>query len=113
MNTAGSTQDGELFHYPDTMKVYGMVVHDRIPGALVELGLRTLAKVDADLLVFLCLAPHDIRVRTDWEQLASQVRFANGKQGAYEVRVLNSPEELLYASLIMRVLRLPEDAVFI
>jgi hypothetical protein len=101
----------QQFRYPEGMKVYGMIIDDRIPSALVRVGLNALSKVDADLLVFLCLEADDIRNRTDWEELASEIRFGNGKQGAYEVRLVNSHEELMVASLNMRVIRLPEYTV--
>ncbi len=108
---AGVTPTGDTFDYPEGMKVYGIIIDDRIPSALVRVGLNALSRVDADLLVFLCLATDDIRDRTDWEELAGEVRFANGRQGAYEVRLVNTHEDLMQASLKMRVLRLPEYTV--
>ncbi|MFL6718965.1 MAG: hypothetical protein ACJ8G3_21660 [Burkholderiaceae bacterium] len=110
-SSSSSGSPGQQFHYPEGMKVYGMIIDDRIPSALVRVGLNALSKVDADLLVFLCLETDDIRDRTDWEELASEVRFGNGKQGAYEVRLVNSHEDLMVASLNMRVIRLPEYTV--
>jgi hypothetical protein len=110
-NTTDSSSPEQQFRYPEGMKVYGMIIDDRIPSALVRVGLNALSKVDADLLVFLCLETDDIRDRTDWEELASEIRFGNGKQGAYEVRLVNSHEELMVASLNMRVIRLPEYTV--
>jgi hypothetical protein len=114
-NTTASNGDNnspeQQFRYPEGMKVYGMIIDDRIPSALVRVGLNALSKVDADLLVFLCLETDDIRDRTDWEELASEIRFGNGKQGAYEVRLVNSHEQLMHASLNMRVIRLPEYTV--
>lgn len=120
METVNNTTDSnnsdngsleQQFRYPEGMKVYGMIIDDRIPSALVRVGLNALSKVDADLLVFLCLETDDIRDRTDWEELASEIRFGNGKQGAYEVRLVNSHEQLMHASLNMRVIRLPEYTV--
>jgi hypothetical protein len=120
METASNMRDSnatdmdslaQQFRYPEGMKVYGMIIDDRIPSALVRVGLNALRKVDADLLVFLCLETDDIRNRTDWEELAGEIRFGNGKQGAYEVRLVNSHEELMVASLNMRVIRLPEYTV--
>jgi hypothetical protein len=110
-NATDSSSPEQRFRYPEGMKVYGMIIDDRIPSALVRVGLNALRKVDADLLVFLCLETDDIRDRTDWEELASEIRFGNGKQGAYEVRLVNSHEDLMYASLNMRVIRLPEYTV--
>ena len=97
-DSSGNNNSGSLeqqFRYPEGMKVYGMIIDDRIPSALVRVGLNALSKVDADLLVFLCLETDDIRDRTDWEELASEIRFGNGKQGAYEVRLVNSHEQLV------------------
>lgn len=115
METVNSTTDSsnpeQQFRYPEGMKVYGMIIDDRIPSALVRVGLNALGKIDADLLVFLCLETDDIRDRIDWEELAGEIRFGNGKQGAYEVRLVNSHEELMVASLNMRVIRLPEYTV--
>lgn len=100
---------GHEFSYPSSAKVYGIVVDDRLGSPVIKIGLDALHQVDGDLLVFLCLAPHDIRTRTDWDDLVSHIRFRNGKERECEVRLVQSPEELLIASLNMRVLRLPVD----
>ena len=110
METSDTMPGPTLFDYPDSLKVYGMIIDDRISSPLVRVGLRALHEVDADLLVFLCLATDDIRDRTDWEELASEIRFRNGR-GDYEVRLVNKHEELMDASLQMRVIRLPEYTV--
>jgi hypothetical protein len=107
METSDATPGPSQFNYPEGMKVYGMIIDDRIPNALVQVGLRALHEVDADLLVFLCLATDDIRDRTDWDELASSIRFRNGRND-YEVRLVSKHEELMDASLNMRVIRLPE-----
>ena len=107
METSESTPGPSQFNYPDGMKVYGMIIDDRIPNALVKVGLRALHEVDADLLVFLCLASDDIRDRTEWDELVPEIRFRNGRSD-YEVRLVSKHEELMDASLNMRVLRLPE-----
>jgi hypothetical protein len=107
MDTSESTPGPSQFNYPDGMKVYGMIIDDRIPNALVRVGLRALHDVDADLLVFLCLATDDIRDRTEWDELVPEIRFNNGRSD-YEVRLVSKHEELMDASLNMRVLRLPE-----
>lgn len=110
METSDLTPGPSQFNYPDTMKVYGMIIDDRISSALVRVGLRALHEVDADLLVFLCLATDDIRDRTDWDELISEIRFRNGCSD-YEVRLVSKHEELMDASLNMRVIRLPEYTV--
>ena len=65
MDTNESTPGPSQFNYPESMKVYGMIIDDRISSPLVRVGLRALHEVDADLLVFLCLATDDIRVVVD------------------------------------------------
>ena len=110
MDTSASTPGSSQFNYPDGMKVYGMIIDDRIASPLVRVGLRALHEVDADLLVFLCFATDDIRDRTDWEELVTEIRFRNGRSD-YEVRLVSKHEELMDASLNMRVLRLPEYTV--
>jgi hypothetical protein len=107
METSDLTPGPSQFNYPESMKVYGIIVDDRISSALIRVGLRALHEVDADLLVFLCLATDDIRDRTDWEELVSEIRFRNGRSD-YEVRLVSKHEELMDASLNMRVIRLPE-----
>lgn len=103
----------ERYAYPEGAKVIGMVVDGHTSGALVKLGLDALARTDADLLVFLCPAPHDIRERVDWSDIESHIRFSGGKKAAYEVQSVHSGIELMEASLRMRVMRLPDDYVFI
>jgi hypothetical protein len=110
METSDTTPGPSQFNYPDSMKVYGMIVDDRISSPLIRVGLRALHDVDADLLVFLCLATDDIRERTDWDELVSEIRFRNGRSD-YEVRLVSKHEELMDASLHMRVIRLPEYTV--
>ncbi len=107
METSDTTPGPSQFNYPDSMKVYGVIVDDRISSPLIRVGLRALHEVDADLLVFLCLATDDIRDRTDWNELVSEIRFRNGRSD-YEVRLVGNHEELMDASLNMRVIRLPE-----
>jgi hypothetical protein len=104
---------GQRFAYPEGAKVFGMVVDDHTSSAMVKLGLDALAKTDADLVVFLCPAPHDIRDRVDWGDIESRIRFAGGKRSAHEVQLVDSGIELMEASLRMRVMRLPDDYVFI
>ena len=110
METSDTMPGPTLFDYPEGMKVYGMIIDDRISNALIEVGLRALHEIDADLLVFLCLATDDIRNRTDWEELVSGIRFRNGRSD-YEVRLVSKHEELMDASLQMRIIRLPEYTV--
>lgn len=110
IDTNESTPGPSQFNYPDAMKVFGMIIDDRISSPLVRVGLRALHEVDADLLVFLCLATDDIRDRTDWEELVSEIRFRNGGSD-HEVRLVSKHEELMDASLNMRVIRLPEYTV--
>jgi hypothetical protein len=110
MDTNESTPGPSQFNYPESMKVYGMIIDDRISSPLVRVGLRALHEVDADLLVFLCLATDDIRDRTDWDELVPEIRFRNGRSD-YEVRLVSKHEELMDASLNMRIIRLPEYTV--
>jgi hypothetical protein len=109
MDPVNSTSPENQFRYPEGMKVYAMVIDDRVPNPLIRVGLNALRKVDVDRLVFLCLASDDIRDRTDWEELIPDINNALGKQDAYEVRLVNSHEELMYASLHMRIIHLPES----
>ncbi|MBK4738863.1 hypothetical protein [Noviherbaspirillum pedocola] len=114
METMESTMaHAQRFAYPEGAKVYGMVVDGHTSGALVRLGLDALARTDADLLVFLCPTPDDIRDRVDWSEIESRIRFAGGKRSAYDVQMVGSGIELMEASLRMRVMRLPDDYVFI
>jgi hypothetical protein len=101
------------FSYPVGHKVYGMVVDDHTSSAMVKLGLDAIARTDADLLVFLCIAPNDIRDRVDWPDIESRIRFAGGRRAAYDVQLVESGVELMEASLQMRVIRLPDDYTFI
>ena len=110
METSDASPGPSQFNYPDTMKVYGIIVDDRISSPLIKVGLRALHEIDADLLVFLCLETDDIRDRTDWEELVSEIRFRNGRSD-HEVRLVSKHEELMDASLNMRVIRLPEYTV--
>ena len=110
MDTNESTPGPSQFNYPESMKVYGMIIDDRISSPLVRVGLRALHEVDADLLVFLCLATDEIRDRTDWDELVPEIRFRNGRSD-YEVRLVSKHEELMDASLNMRIIRLPEYTV--
>ena len=110
METSDATPGPSQFNYPDAMKVYGIIVDDRISSPLIRVGLRALHDIDADLVVFLCLATDDIRDRTDWDELVPEIRFRNGGSN-YEVRLVNKHEELMDASLNMRVIRLPEYTV--
>lgn len=90
-------------------RVFGIVVDDRLGSPVIRVGLDALAQCEADLLVFLCLPPHDIRQRTDWPDLERLIRSAGKEHLEYETRVVDSPAELLEASLHMRILRLPTD----
>lgn len=101
------------FAYPQGAKVVGMVVDDHTSSAMVKLGLDALARTDADLLVFLCPGPSDIRDRVDWPDIESCIRFAGGRRAEYAVEGIESGIELMEASLRMRVMRLPDDYVFI
>ncbi len=111
METTSSASPANQFTYPAAMNVFGIVVDDRLASALIKLGLAALNRVNVDLVVFLCIPPHDIRDRTDWDDILDHIRIGNDKEKAYEVRLLQSPEELLDASLKMRVIRLPDDSV--
>lgn len=102
----------DRFSYPGKRNVVGMVVDGHTSSALVAFGLEALARTDADLLVFLCPAPDDIRQRVDWDDIVGRIRFANGNP-AYDVQLVHSGIELMQASLQMRVMRLPDDYVFI
>jgi hypothetical protein len=109
MDTANANSPDHQFRYPDGMKVHAMVIDDRIPDALIRVGLNALRLVDVDRLVFLCLASDDIRDRVGWEALAADIGNVLGKADACEVRLVNSHEELMYASLHMRIVHLPES----
>lgn len=109
METANATPPDRQFRYPEGMKVYAMVIDDRVPDPLIRVGLNALRLVDADRLVFLCLASDDIRNRVDWHGLAAEVADAVGKPEACEVRLVNTHEELMYASLHMHIIHLPES----
>jgi hypothetical protein len=109
MQTTNANPPDQQFRYPEGMKVYAMVIDDRVPDPLIRVGLNALRLVDVDRLVFLCLASDDIRNRVAWEELAADVGSAIGKQDACEVRLVNSHEELMYASLHMRIVHLPES----
>ena len=95
------------FRYPEGMKVYAMVIDDRVPSALIRVGLHALRLVRVDRLVLLCLASDDIRNRVDWDELTGNIASALGRQDAWEVRLVNSHEELMYASLHMHIVHLP------
>lgn len=112
MNHDTTTRVARHAPYPDASRVYGMVIDSRLADAMIRIGLDALRAVDGELLVFLCLAPHDIRSREEWPALEREIGFANGKR-EYEVRMVTHPEELLAASLQFRVLRLPTDTVYI
>ena len=109
METANQASPDLSFRYPDGMRVYAMVIDDRVPSALIRVGLNAMRLVRADRLVLLCLASDDIRNRTDWEELAADIATALGGQDACEVRLVNSHEELMYASLHMHIIHLPES----
>lgn len=120
VQTAGSSQSylppaagPANYEYPEGMKVYGMVIDEKLDAPMIKLGLDVLSHRDADLLLFLCLAPHDIRERTDWEDIARHIRFGNNKEAKYEVRLVRSSQELLEASFNIHIIRLPTDYVFI
>lgn len=86
---------------------------DRLSSALINVGLDALRQKKVDRLIFLCLDPHDIRTRMDWDDIAAHIPAIDNKRPDYEVRIVHSPQELLYASLNMRIVRLPDDTVFI
>ena len=109
MQTTDTTPPDQQFRYPENMKVYAMVIDDRIPDPLIRVGLNALRLVDVDRLVFLCLASDDIRNRVAWDELLVDVGNTIGKQDACEVRLVTSHDELMYASLHMRIIHLPES----
>jgi hypothetical protein len=109
MDPVTSTSPDEPFRVPEGLKVYAMIIDDRVPSPLIRVGLNALRMVEVDRLVLLCLASDDIRNRTDWEELTRDINDALGRQGACEVRLVNSHEELMYASLHMRIIHLPES----
>lgn len=113
MEQFSATEKERQYQYPETAQVYGVVVDDHLASAVIRVGLDALNRKQVDLVVFLCLAPHDIRSRTDWNDILSHIPLTENKQRQYDVRILQSPDELLYASLNMRVIRLPADTVII
>ena len=109
METVNQATPDQPFRYPDGMRVYAMVIDDRVPSALIRVGLNALRLVRVDRLVLLCLASDDIRDRTDWDELAADIATTLGRQDACEVRLVNSHQDLMYASLHMHILHLPES----
>ena len=108
MDQVPASSPDRQFRYPDGLRVHAMIIDDRVPSALIRVGLNALRLVEVDRLVLLCLASDDIRDRTDWEELAADIGNALGRADACEVRLVNTHEELMYASLHMRIMHLPE-----
>ncbi|TCS32611.1 hypothetical protein EDC30_12135 [Paucimonas lemoignei] len=113
MTQLDATELEKQYQYPESMQVYGIVVDDRLSNALIKLGLDALSQKKVDRLIFLCLDPHDIRERTDWTDIIAHIPATNGARPEYDVRIVQSPAELMHASLNMRVVRLPVDSVVI
>ncbi|MDF3034962.1 MAG: hypothetical protein K0S28_236 [Paucimonas sp.] len=90
-------------------ETYGIVVDDRLDSALIKLGLDALSSRQVGKVVFFSLSPHDIRTRKDWPEIVRHIRSEADAEGHYEVRQVESPEELLEASLEMKLVRLPVD----
>jgi hypothetical protein len=109
MNAVDSAQ---LFQYPETMRVYGIIVNSDASNALIKVALERLHTVGGDMLVFLCFEDDDVRRRVGWEDLQSNIRFRNGTRN-YEVKLLRTPEQLFDASLRMRIVHLPNNKVSI
>lgn len=101
------------YQYPEGAQVYGVVVDERLASPVINVGLEALHQKKVDRVVFLCLAPHDIRSRTDWDDILAHLPLAGDRQRQYDVRIVQTPDELLYASMNMRVIRLPDDTVVI
>lgn len=113
MAQLSATDLDRQFQYPQTMHVYGIIVDDRLSSALIKVGLNALRQRPVDRLIFLCLDPHDVRSRTDWDDILAHIPATDNRRPEIDIKIVRSPEELLYASLNMRIVRLPDDTVFI
>jgi|GEM_PF-6232184 len=96
---------------PALAEVYGIVVSDELSTPVIKVGLDALRRKDVDTVIFLCMAPHDIRTRTDWPAILAHLESL-GSDVRHEVRIVGSPADLLEASLDIRVLRLPDDRMY-
>jgi hypothetical protein len=78
------------FAYPTTQYVRGVVVGngsttDDILGRLVQLR-------ETDKVVFVSVAPHDVRARNDWQKIQDHVRNRSIGNNRFDVRIVSKEE---------------------
>ena len=92
-------------NFPETIKVYGIVVRETTAAEDIRSDLLHLGSMDADLVVFLSVDPHDVKARDEWPSIKASIRvreYRGDKYQAWQVKESDLPSIAEDMSVIRR-----------